>query len=749
MFTTQRLDEHDSGEHGCANKCLFETCVLEHRTPLIPLLSSTTPTCGQLDILLLSNLCSNRCHFQFFTCLPTPVNMWQRPRAAWDYDDDVAAEGDPHPDDIGDDEVTPEIAGQEFADMLFDLKVKGRLSARDVCVLSFYASLAGLVGPACDFGFRPSAPTGHFQRHLDTIVGTNTKVEGAYMLTVPAYDKYGLSRTTIDIETIPMHEALNSEVENNPDVQARLVASIAANEWTDHYTQHVVKRTAPEGEVVFPIALYLDGVPFQKKDGLLAFYAYNLISETRHLLCVIRKSQICVCGCLGWCTLRPIWVFLHWGLCALASGQMPAAGPDGAPFGENDGARRQAIGAPIVRCALLHVKGDWGEFSHSMGLPTWQSVFNPCFVCKVSQDRMKNVGAFGVLDPPYVEKQQLDYESACQRCERVVNIDSQRLHAIVLGSLFGDKRSGGGRGRCLNRAVEELGLLPGDRLEPSHLLGNVGLFESLPIPSQVLFWRPANMTVATHRNPIFSDVTGVTIKHLALDILHCLNLGVYKDFCTAAIWAFILGDVWQTRGRTQEELIRLGVSRCKNELFKWYARRKQTHRFTALYELQDLRPSMLGTPNDQSLATKGAETGTLLYFCTDMLRIHAGTLGDRGAALLELGISLVVVKDTMRGCGRVLDVPAYQTIVDNAKRAFVLRENAVVHWAPKWHMLLHLVGGALIYGNPVYYTTFLDEDYNGRLATLASKLHRSTWYARIIGSFRIAFSVRRVRRRSV
>ena len=64
-----------------------------------------------------------------------------------------------------------EEAGMEFVDLLLDLKVKGKLSAKDVCTLCWHAKHAGAQGPAQDLAFRPDAPTGHFQRHLDTCTG--------------------------------------------------------------------------------------------------------------------------------------------------------------------------------------------------------------------------------------------------------------------------------------------------------------------------------------------------------------------------------------------------------------------------------------------------------------------------------------------------------------------------------------------------------------------------------------------------
>ncbi len=159
--------------------------------------------------------------------------MWGRP--SWDIPQAAAPAVDPgsgplhwdseEEEEEQDQNISQEQASREFADMLIDLKTKGRLSARDVCVLSFYAKHAGLQGPACDFAFRPSAPTGHFQRHLDSSLGGEGLLNDAYTLAVPSYDKYSLSRVVLDIPALPLHEALQAELDATPGLHDRLRAS--------------------------------------------------------------------------------------------------------------------------------------------------------------------------------------------------------------------------------------------------------------------------------------------------------------------------------------------------------------------------------------------------------------------------------------------------------------------------------------------------------------------------------------------
>jgi hypothetical protein len=89
-----------------------------------------------------------------------------------DDDDEGAATQQSGGADLPEDGLSPEEeAGIIFVEILVWLVGRGkRISAKWVCVLCWYAARAGQKGPAGEFGFRPDAPTGHYQRHLDTVL---------------------------------------------------------------------------------------------------------------------------------------------------------------------------------------------------------------------------------------------------------------------------------------------------------------------------------------------------------------------------------------------------------------------------------------------------------------------------------------------------------------------------------------------------------------------------------------------------
>ena len=158
-------------------------------------------------------------------------------------------DGESSSDEADDESGVPSEAeaGELFADALLLLKLKGKISARDVCVLSYYGKLAGLKGPAADFGYKPSSPSGHFQRHLDRVLKIDAQVGDAYEFDVPKFDRLLGERVTESIPSLLAHEELSKEIQQTPGMQFKLEESLVGREWASIYTAHPVVTNAPEG----------------------------------------------------------------------------------------------------------------------------------------------------------------------------------------------------------------------------------------------------------------------------------------------------------------------------------------------------------------------------------------------------------------------------------------------------------------------------------------------------------------------
>ena len=273
---------------------------------------------------------------------------------------------------------TQDEAAQCFLDLLLTLLWAGKVSAKTMCLLCWWAGRAGAISVG-DWGFRPNAPSGHYQRHLDSKMGKTVKhvAQEKYKLPAPQYQNHDCSRTVHPTLATPPHEALAKEFVDKALLQD-LRNSVVTKSWPPSYYAHPVVRGS--AEPVLPCCLYLDGVPFQKRDSFLGVFMYNLLTLHRHLVVVLRKSCLCKCGCGGWCSLWPVFDFIRWSMAAAAKGLHPEARHGGQAWGAADGLRRTKAGTPLgVKCCLLHVRADWVECA-TFGFPTWQST-SPPLIC--------------------------------------------------------------------------------------------------------------------------------------------------------------------------------------------------------------------------------------------------------------------------------------------------------------------------------------------------------------------------------
>jgi hypothetical protein len=535
-------------------------------------------------------------------------------------------------------------AGHEFAELLIQLNVEGKLSAKDTCLLSYWASRAGAQGPVADLAYRPTGATrvssGHYQRHLDKKAGLRGNTEDFYNILVPGHTKHSGARSVHTVKVYPPHERLHKEAVENPALLAEARAQEAT--WPPSFKAHKVVRGAPAGgPPVIPLAFYLDGAQYTKAGAtVLVFVVCNIASGSRHLVAVLKKKDMCRCGCRGWRSVRPIMQFLHWSFAALAQGAFPAATHEGAPWPETEGRRSSLAGLPLALVAAVQqVRGDWAEFAHSLGFPTWKHMDYPCLWCRCDRDSMYAWGDLRELDLAWEPTDEAAYEAACQRCEIHVTIQTIAQRDLVAALLFYDKKVQGSRGRALKRHVPELLLLRGDRLEPCPGLPDVGAFESLGAPASVVFWRHSQETITKHRNPLFGAGAGITIATLRVDTLHCLYLGVFQAHCSAVVWALIDADAWRTAGtghssaieRLQESCIRLQA-----DLHAWSLQEARARPAEPLTMVQEFTPKTLGDRSAQQCRLKGGETKTLMGFLQSFLPAHTASVPN-AAHMLAAG----------------------------------------------------------------------------------------------------------------
>ena len=225
-------------------------------------------------------------------------------------DDDFGS--DPEPDDI--DMVTTEDACSEVANMLIDFRLQSHLSARQVCTLAWWLAKAGLKGAVADLAVHPVRSSSQYSKHFDLIAGTRAVdiAEDFYTADCAIHSRTQAQRLVHPMPVFTPLEALAEEIKSTPDMQAKLEASIEAGALPPRYFDHIVKQRAPPGVPVYPCFLYIDGLKFQRTDRLVRITVKFLVTKVNHLCMAIRKSELCACGCRGWCTMYVAMLILAW-----------------------------------------------------------------------------------------------------------------------------------------------------------------------------------------------------------------------------------------------------------------------------------------------------------------------------------------------------------------------------------------------------------------------------------------------------
>ena len=79
-------------------------------------------------------------------------------------------------------------AGELFRELAIAIYATGVLDAKPLCILMYYASLAGAVG-VDDLGHQPGVSNGNYSRHLKLLLGIRDEDMETYEVDVPLFCK--------------------------------------------------------------------------------------------------------------------------------------------------------------------------------------------------------------------------------------------------------------------------------------------------------------------------------------------------------------------------------------------------------------------------------------------------------------------------------------------------------------------------------------------------------------------------------
>jgi hypothetical protein len=632
-------------------------------------------------------------------------------------DDDIsdAAPGgiDGFVDGTADSDDDEEDAADKLIEFCTRLLLERTLTYQIFCLIMFYAGRLNADGitKCSKFGLGPNYPSGRYGRVCHKTLGIWRSRNYMYDITFPGRERKRIGREPITIPVVAAHEVVDKAFRDDATVRAKLQEKIAKKELPECYFTHpVVRDHGTIDNPIFPMACFIDGVPYSLVDGVLGVWLHCMISSRRWLLAVVRKSVCCTCGCRGWCTFYELFSYMHWVFNAMATQIYPSARHDGQPWRATDAVRQALSGGALhVRCCLLYLNCDWMEVSASLGMPSWQDGLRPCYSCNSTKDAMCNVGEVTEhSDGDFRANSEEDYFNACRRCEHVFQITREQ-HADICRVLRYDKRDDGLRGLALRQDVPSVpGLIAGMRLEPTQTLKDVAAFFDITIfPVAVLFWLVSSETLARHRNPLFDITLGITpFRVLNADLLHCLYLGVFNVFVGAMIWSMIVSGAWSSRMSNFEEQIKIGVIVFKQRIRAWYkARRRAGEKNITM--ISDLTRKMIGEPDDFKCSFKGAECWYVMRFLLDELQ----TAGVK-PAFVQAGRYL----ERLIGLWRDADWRLSAQEISESWMCFTGFIACTSHEdkmdIPKKHQFMHVLRRLSLAGNPMWYTCWKWEALN-------------------------------------
>eukprot|EP00971_Amphidinium_carterae_P102119 2021334-Amphidinium_carterae.1 len=503
-------------------------------------------------------------------------------------------------------------AEEKLVDLLKESHLKGEISAKLACGIAYYAASAGLQ-KLQPLAASPGQSSGNYKKRMDRALAGTSPME-FYSLPLPCKEKE--EQMVKDLCVLPLQEALvleSHEVEFERSVaNAKRLDTLPPN----YYTHPIHEVTKP-GEPVVPLALFMDGVRFGRRNrSLFGVTMLNLATNKRVLTVALRKHLECNCGCLGWCSYFTIFHFLHWCLQSLWHGHYPDARHDGTAFNEDDvywaGKSLQSYG---FRACLVQVRTDWMEVCHSLGLPSWKHKSHPCFLCKATNVEMKDLELLASEEWPYEDHTWSSYCEACKCNEIEVGGMTDDEWNLLKSNLQFDKRKQGHHGLVLTKRMEvgPVTLRIGDRVELNHGMTHwKHLLDGNPINCQ--FWRVETEQVK-HRNPLYDDGIGTSlIDVVVVDSMHTNALGTHSQFVLHALWMIL--HSWEVFGhvskwRSMDQLHAQNIVALNSVLRVWMQDHVKSFG-SSFTPVQEIRLEQLGKHDQRVNKFKAAENIALL-----------------------------------------------------------------------------------------------------------------------------------------
>ena len=102
-------------------------------------------------------------------------------------------------------------------------------------------------------------------------------------------------------------------------------------------------------------------------------------------------------------------------------------------------------------------------------------------------------------------------------------------------------------------------------------------------------------------------------------------------------------------------------------------------------------------------------------------------LGLRAKLLLAAGSEALAFNNLLKDNSRQVPRASQEQLLLHYSRFFTLFDRARGNITPKFHLMYHAIQQINEYGNPRYFATYVDEAFNGVIASIARSCSRLTW----------------------
>ena len=251
---------------------------------------------------------------------------------------------------------------------------------------------------------------------------------------------------------------------------------------TDVYLQHPVRQRSVAQNIhptrIRATGLYMDDAEYGNHNTFCGFFYNDVATGQKWLLTLIRKDELCNCGCHGRCTFFVVHMVAQYVFNAGAAGVHPPLRHDGAPHHEQSRIDRAGRAIGIV-LPVTEIRADWPALCTPCGFRSWNHNVHPCPVCDTPKrllGHMAGVTCDGGFWEDWTEE---DRRMEVSRLTHTVLVDSRALQQTISSNLHFDSKEARGRaikaprpGTVLHPALLHK-LIPGDRLEPTYTAPDV------------------------------------------------------------------------------------------------------------------------------------------------------------------------------------------------------------------------------------------------------------------------------------